>query len=170
MITERLADRLVGGTGTYKGYLPPFLSEKGTVKTRVLPCTVRRLNPKPHGPDVFYDAFQIIGAPLGQGKLQQIRQKNNLSKNYGAVKILKNLLGNVDPISSRLIVEEGNGFYIVAGLLIEERLKQCASGLDLSDSEEIVFASMAEFPGLNPKNLMDKWGHFRDYKNKRIPA
>ena len=152
-----LEDKLIEGTGTYRNYFPPLgIHKTGKIVPRIFPTTIRQKSHEIREKDVFIDGFEFIGTPVDESRLQKIRQENELSQNYGAVILPKNLLENIDPESSRFIVGEVNDSYIVAGLLPTKSLRWDARRVT-SDEECIVYTLMSDFPTLDPQDLINKW-------------
>ncbi len=97
-------------------------------------------------------AICLIGYPISDSILSWIRERSDLSNNYGAVFIPHNILKGVDSSRSKAIVGNVCGCFVVRGLLPTPNLKWDASlrGYLARDGKEgIVYAALEDFHGLS---------------------
>ncbi len=139
---QMLEDALIEGTGSPdKGLLPPVEKIQAGVGPRVYRVYVSQ--GKDEGP--CREAYCFVGAPV------PIPFAKTEEATHKAVSIPVSLLPGVDPDASKAILLRREDNYVVIGLQLSPNVRQEAIGMKYlarDGTEEMVFASPEDFPGL----------------------
>ena len=157
MSRYELEDKLVEGTGTYKGYFPPHAKDDSgkPLGPRMLPTTIRQGYWRDG--DKFIEAYKIVGVPVAEEILNLIRVREGLSENYGVVLFPKNIIQGVD-LDSPAVVEDGKDDYFIRGLLPSESLRWESNLRSYTLREEgLIYTAQTDFPKVSPEELMSRW-------------